>query len=44
MIMDWHKVRYMIVLLVSTIVSKVCGNTDPGIYFSLEGQVVSLAL
>ena len=42
--MDSHKVRYMIALLVSTIVSKVFFNTEPGIYFSLEGQVVPLAL
>ena len=42
--MDSHKVRYMIALLASTIVSKVFFNTEPGIYFSLEGQVVPLAL
>ena len=42
--MDSHKVRYMIVLLVTTIVSKVFVNTEPGIYFSLDGQVVPLAL
>ena len=41
--MDSYKVRYMIVLLASTIVSKVFVNTEPGIYFSLEG-VVPLAL
>ena len=34
----------MIVLLVSTIVSKVFVNTEPEISFSLEGQVVPLAL
>ena len=34
----------MIVLLVSTIVSKVFVNTEPGIYFRLDGQVVPLAL
>ena len=42
--MDLHKVRYMAALLVSTIVSKNFVNTEPGIYFSLEGQVVPLAL
>ena len=42
--MDSHKVRYMIVLLVSTIVLKVFVNTEPGIYFSLESQAVPLAL
>ena len=34
----------MIVLLVSTIVSKVFVNTEPGTYFSLEIQIVPLAL
>ena len=42
--MDPHKVRYMIALVVNTIVSKVFVNTEPEIYFSLEGQVVPLAL
>ena len=42
--MDSRKVRYMIVLIVSTIVSKVFFNTEPGTYFSLEAQVVPLAL
>ena len=42
--MDSHKVRYMIVLLMRTIVSKVFVNTELGIYFNLEGQVVPLAL
>ena len=31
-------------LVVNTIVSKVFVNTEPEIYFSLEGQVVPLAL
>ena len=34
----------MIALLVSTIVLKVFVNTETRIYFSLEGQVVPLAL
>ena len=34
----------MIVLLVSTIVLKVFVDTEPEIYFTLEGQVVPLAL
>ena len=34
----------MIVLLVRTIFLKVFVDTEPRIYFSLEGQVVSLAL
>ena len=39
-----YKVRYMIVFLVSTIVSKVFVNTKLEICFSLEGQIVPLAL
>ena len=42
--MDSQKVRYMIVLLVNTIVSNVFINTEPGIYFSLEGPILTLAL
>ena len=34
----------MIVLLVNTIILKVFVDTEPRIYFSLEGQVVPLAL
>ena len=34
----------MIVLLVSTIILKVFVDTEPRIYFSLEGQIVHLAL
>ena len=34
----------MIVLLVSTIILKVFLDTEPRIYFSLEGQVAPLAL
>ena len=34
----------MIVILLSTIILKVLVNTEPRIYFSLEGQVVPLAL
>ena len=34
----------MIVLLVSTIILKVFFDTEPRIYFSLEGQVVPLVL
>ena len=35
--MDSHGVRYMIVLLMSTIVSKNFVNIEPGMYFTLEG-------
>ena len=42
--MDSHKIGYMTALLVIAIASKVFVNTEPGIYFSLEGQVVPLAL
>ena len=42
--MDLHKVRYMIVLLESKIVPKILVNTETGIYYSLEGQAVPLAL
>ena len=34
----------MIVLLVSTVILKVFVDAEPRIYFSLEGQVVRLAL
>ena len=34
----------MIVLLVSTIILKFFVDTEPRIYFSLEGEVVPLAL
>ena len=42
--MDSHKIGYMTALVVIAIASKVFVNTEPGIYFSLEGQVVPLAL
>ena len=38
----WGKIYDL--LLVSAVVSKAFVNTEPGIYFSLEGQVVPLAL
>ena len=39
-----HILQAMIVLLVSIIILKVFVDTEPRIYFSLEGQVVPLAL